>query len=143
MPPPMTPARQLLRAIRTGKTDATEALDTLFKDPGHLQEHLNFPDLDKEGAVDTLQDWATAELRRLGLGMPHFIHIDDWPRDQKEQVRQALVEAIREERTVTFRWELHDGYAEETRIEPGGTGDVSVTFRSPERKVRGEVHVDV
>jgi hypothetical protein len=125
-----------LRAVRTGKTDSMEALDVIFANPGALSEHPNLDDFQEAGALDTLPDWARAELRRVGLRTAEINHIDDWPNDQKEEVRQALVQAIAEDQSVDFLWALHDGENEETEVTGGQDTDVAVIFRTPERRVR-------
>jgi hypothetical protein len=128
--------RTFLRAIRTGKTDTTEALDVIFAKPGVLAEHPNLEDFQQPGALDILPDWARAELRRVGLRTADINHIDDWPSDQKEQARQALVQAIDQDQPVGFFWTVHDGEEEETEVTGGQDVTIAVIFRTPERRVR-------
>ena len=77
-------------------------------------------------------------------------HIDDWPNDQKEDVRKILVKAVDDELEVDFFWELHRGQKEYTEIDyPDGSGGVTITFFSPWNNVSepdeqtGEIVVSV
>ncbi|MEX1255022.1 MAG: hypothetical protein WEE64_11855 [Dehalococcoidia bacterium] len=129
--------RTFLQAVRTGKTDTTEALDIIFATPGELADHPNFEEFAQSGALDTLPVWARRELRKVGLGSAEINHLDEWPNDQKEQVREALVQAIEEDQSVGFYWTVHDGADEETEISSGqDTVSIAFVFRSPERRVR-------
>ncbi len=79
--------------------------------------------------------------------MRELTHINDWDRDAKEELRKALVQAILENRSVQFFWELYDGSKSDTEVHiPAGTADIIVTFRNPRSNVRwlaGQVRVSV
>ncbi len=72
-------------------------------------------------------------------------HIGEWPDDQKNRVREALIKAIKTPLPLKFFWEVRPGPDEVTLLEdPDMTGGITITFRSPERNVRGgDVTVDV
>jgi len=145
MPPPTT-MRTFLEAIRSGRTNTTEALDMLFASPAAVRAHPNFTDLQAPGMLNMLQPWARAELRRLGVGSEELAHIDDWPNNQKEIVRQKLVDAMNGNKPVEFSWKVYPGATEDTSIDEG-PAKVTITFFSPESKVRAtgpdSVSVDV
>ncbi len=155
MPNASTMAK-FLEARRTGKTDVTRALDSVFTSPGHLQgdEPALFTWLSGAHALDQpLTPEARNFLKGLqgGLSMSDadLDHIDDWPSNQKEKVRRKLVKAIEEDRNVKFVWKLHNGDTELTdREDPGPPGGITIKFRSPWNNVKlsatgDEVTVDV
>lgn len=134
--------KKFVKAIQTGRTHTTKALDSVDFNP-----HLGA--LGTPNVVDTLPDWARAGLQPP-LSDAELDHIDSWPKDQKELVRQAVVTATQAKRKVQFFWELHSGTNEATDIQGlGGTGTVTIIFRSPRSKVKvsmatfGDISVDV
>ncbi len=146
MPVATTP-RQLARAIRTRSTRTTRALKQLFTNPSQHQGTADFSKLDTPHALDAvsgaLPGWAQNRLSTL---TPlELAHIGSWPDEGKEKVRQALVKAVKTPLPVKFFWEVHPGSNEVTLIEdPDMTGGITITFRSPESKVKGgNVTVDV
>ncbi|OGO53270.1 MAG: hypothetical protein A2148_09080 [Chloroflexi bacterium RBG_16_68_14] len=141
--------KKFVEALKSGRTNTTKALDTIFADASKRAAHSK--DLGAPGAFNRpLAGWARTELRSAGLSEQELTHIDDWPDDQKEDVRQALVTAINGKRAIHLSWELHSGPAEATDIQGlAGTGDVTVTFRSPRSKMKvslatfGDISVEV
>jgi len=121
---------------KTGQTNFTTTMGNLFANPGALPDQ--YPDevqeLRQEGGLDVLSDKIKAALPESS---GEFNSIDSWSSQQKEQVRQKLVQAIDENRPVRFCWELHRGEHEVTNIVDNGAGnDITMTFLSPWRKVR-------
>jgi hypothetical protein len=146
--PEMTNLRKFITSLQTKQTDTTKTLTTLFSKPGRHQTHAHIRDLRTTGALDTLPDWARAELGSLSAG--ELDHINQWPSLQKESIRQSLVKAIDSNRNVLFRWELYGGAAEATDIQDSGAGDIVIMFRSPQSRVKltstvnlGEITTDV
>jgi hypothetical protein len=142
--PPDTTLRTFIAAVRTRSTKTTKALDNLFADPGSHRGTPIEANLNPQNALDTGRGawgsggWARGELLGRGLTAAEVDHLQDWPNPEKRKVRSALVAAIRDDRTVHFFWELHDGTNSETVIDPPnlqGTGPITVTFRSPWAKV--------
>jgi hypothetical protein len=146
MPVGSTP-RELARALRSRSTRTTRVLKKLFTNPAQHRGTADFERLKIAHALDAisgqLPDWARNRLQ--GLSALELDHIGSWPDEDKERVRQALVTAVEMDRAVEFHWEVHPGPTEVTIIEdPSMTGGVTITFRSPERNVKGgDVTVDV
>lgn len=146
--PPMTAIGTFLRAVRNRRTHTTEVLDDVFANPSRLQNdpHYQGPFQD-QGHLDTLDDRCIQELNAFGpLTTAEINHINEWPAQLKEALRQALVEAIKDDRRVRFYWKLHHPTAEATSAETGGDADIVVTFESPEANVAivaGQVQVGV
>ena len=148
--PDMTNIRKFITSLQTRETDTTKALTKLMTKPGRHKTHPKISELRTTGTLDKLPDWVRTELGNLGLTGGELDHIDQWPNDQKERARQFLVQAIDGDRNVRFYWELHGGAAEATDIQDSGAGDIVITFRSPQQKVRvsslvtvGEISTDV
>ncbi|MEE8139233.1 MAG: hypothetical protein V3T81_10270, partial [Thermoanaerobaculia bacterium] len=94
MPSASTMAK-FLGARRTGETDITKALDSIFTNPGGLGSHALFSWLSGARALDQpLTPAARTFLKGLGGGLAlsdaDLDHIDDWPSNQKEKVRRKL-----------------------------------------------------
>jgi hypothetical protein len=142
---------EFLQALRTRRTKITKVLDQLFTNPGPLgppNPHPLFAWLSGGNALDQpLPQQARNFLGGLGLSPAELAHIDNWPPQQKDQVRAKLITAIAGNRNVHFSWRLLAGPDEVTDIEdPDAAGEITITFRNPERKVRisgNEVKVDV
>jgi len=146
----MTSIRKFITSLQTRQTDTTEALTRWFVNPGRHQTHAVTGQLRTANGLNALPSLARTELGNLGLTAGELDHIDQWPNDQKESIRQALVRAIDGNRNVLFYWELHGGAGEATDIQDSGAGDIVITFRSPQRKVRisstlnlGDIATDV
>ncbi len=136
MPVASTP-RELAKAVRTRRTKTTRALKKLLTNPGQHRGTADFNRLTRRNALNRpLRSWARNRLQNLSAD--ELNHIDDWPDEGKEKVRQALVDAILNNRAVRFFWEVHPGQSEVTLIEnPDMTGGITITFRSPEKNVQG------
>ncbi len=152
--------QQFINALRTGKGPVAKAFDDLFglqaiplwKDPNSpLGPHLG--ELDKPAfAVEPLPQWAVDELKGKSslvtepLNDEDIAHINGWPPNQKDRIRQAAWQAITSNRSVQFFWELWDGGQTETKVHDAGTGEIIVTFRTPRAKVMysaGKVQIQV
>lgn len=152
--------QQFINALRTGKGTVAKALDELFgpqaipkwRDPNSsLGSHL--AELDSPAfAINPLPKWAVDELKgRSGLvtqplSDKEIQHINDWPPNQKDRIREAAWQGISSNRAVQFFWELWDGSQTDTKIHDAGAGDIIVTFRTPRNKVTysaGKVNITV
>lgn len=137
--PPTSSIRTFIDALKTGQTRTTRKLDDLFATPGQLNltfqqdQDLRTPNI----FSPQLPDW----VRNL-LSGPHVVtnplskdelqHIDEWPSEQKEEVRKKLVTARDNNLGVRFFWELYEGTAPATVISDlGGSLGFLVTFSSP------------
>lgn len=155
--PDASEIKKFAKALKTGRTDITRALDALF---GHKPDrHLNATDpvilslvawLRTPGALATLSPEARTLLGGLKVSPQELDHIDLWDSGQKEDVRLRLVDAIDNNHPYHFFWELHRGNDEETDMPvlPGSGGDIH--FRSPRHKMQvpsgwtlGQMRVDV
>ena len=135
-------AKQFAMALKTKRTKTTKKLDALFKAqaPGLVAA------LRATSPFTGLPEPFLSALSGEGLSPLELDHIHDWDDGQKESVRDTLVAAIDSTppRKVRFFWELHDGPAELTLIDPSGAGPIKITFFSPRSKVGGgPVFVDV
>lgn len=146
--PPGTTIKKFVEALQTKKTIINSRLDELCTDSRRHEACL--ANLNKPGALNRpLAGWAKEELRTVGLGEVEFAHIDRWPDEHKEEVRKALVTAVETSRNVRFFWELYGGADNVTDVRDGGTGDITVTFRSPQSRIRvsrttfGDLKVEV
>jgi hypothetical protein len=146
--PPGTRLRTFIEAIQTGTTRTTRALDVFFTDPGRHQNHPHRNDFKTPGAFNMLPQWARTGLR-AALSDLELAHIDSWPDEQKEAVRDAVDKAINDKRrAVHFFWLPSTLAAETTEIiDPDGAGDITIKFFSPRQMIRvvgnDEVTVDV
>jgi len=145
--PPGSKIKSFVEVLQTGKTDFSRVMDNLFLDPGALPEMYpkEVQELRTRGGLDRLSNRLKELLHEC---QSEFPGIDQWPNDQKEQVRLKLVQAIDENRRVHFFWELYSGYYESSVIVDPGDGDIIMNFQSPQRLVRydeakNEIHVDV
>ncbi len=136
--PPFSTVRTFVTALQSGQTNITRALDRLLTNPGRHRTNPNFASFrNRQAANAPLPPWLRGLLRGEGVSDPEVEHIDAWPDDQKEPVRDKTVEAILGDRRMRFFWELYDGPAPDTLIEdPDPTGGITVRFRSPRSRVR-------
>lgn len=128
--PPTTSVRTFIRALQTGRTRITAALDELLK-VQNLGNNQFFEDFSQPGALNgELPQYLRDALIERGLSEEELQHMDHWPDAKKELVRQAIVDAITNERGVKFEWELHSGGQSENAIQIEDD-QTKVTFRSP------------
>ena len=144
--PDTTEIKKFIKSLQRGKSDVADALDKIFAmknrptlnahpDMGTFKDLVSHPNLLHPNIPDFVKTLLDAE----GVTPGEIDHIDKWPKTQKENIREALVNALNGNRAVEFFWELYAGNNEETPIEPQGatgTGDIKITFRSPRRKLR-------
>ncbi len=135
--PPFSTIRTFAKALQTGRTNMTESLDRLMTNPSRHQQNPHFSEVTSAHALDTLPAWVRQLLRDHGMTDPEMDHIDAWPNDQKELVRQKIVAAVQSDRQVHSLWELHDGAIPVNDIQdPDTAGDITITFRSPRQDVK-------
>jgi hypothetical protein len=128
-----------LRAVRTGRTDITRALDRIFADPFVLLDDGHLEAFRQEGHLDQLDSECQA---RLNLNETAIQHINDWPGNLKEDIRTKLVEAIESGLPVRFRWTI-SGEDEEDHLVQEEDGELAMTFRTPEDRIRAEGEDDI
>lgn len=131
-----------IESLRTGRTNITQTLETLLSDRESLREHPEWETFrDTQMLSDAMPQWLRDLLAEAGMSDPEIDHIDlHWPAAQKERVRQWIVEAIREDYPLKFRWELFDGDdpVNELTEKEGRT----VIFKSPRAGIRiSGIHV--
>ena len=148
--PEKSTIKKFVAALQTGRTNTTRALEELWAARGTL-------DAAKLAVLPTigltpLEPWLRQELAARGLSEPELVHLDRWPDPEKRAVRAKLVSVVGDSRPVHFSWELHRGDNEDHEIQdPDATGDITIIFRSPRRKVAiggllltfGDITVDV
>ncbi len=144
--PDTTEIKKFIKSLQSGKSDVATALDTIFAmgnraalnanaDMGTFKDLQGHPNLLHPNIPDFVRNLLTDE----GVTDGEIDHINKWPKVQKEEIREALVNALDGNRAVYFFWELHRGNNEKTPIEPDGglgTGDIKITFQSPRKKLR-------
>jgi hypothetical protein len=138
--PPVSTAKTFAKALQTRRTHTTEVLEQAFarnpSGPPHPQQgYLN--DLQNATFNGPLPSWAKVALVQHSIDPgTELAHIDHWPGLQKDAVRELLIKAIQENRSVIFHWELHNGQDEDTDTMDEGEAPIVITFRSPQWKVR-------
>ena len=119
------------RFRRTGVTNTTKALEALFRDrPPAVVDALD------TAPFSGLPEPFLGALSGLGLSDEELKHIRDWPDEYKEQVRVAVLNAIKTDQKVRFAWKLHEANKEGTSVRPDGPGAIKITFFSPWNNVR-------
>jgi hypothetical protein len=147
MPTGTTPA-ELFQAQITGITKTTRVLDALFEaqDPNVIGGLRRSVPIDPNWLRTVLQLPGGANPD-LGMKPEELDHVLAWPGGQRELVRAAVLNAIDSGRNVRFRWRLGNGASEATQIDDPGSGDIVITFCSPESRKRqraqNDIHVDV
>ena len=144
--PDTTEIKKFIRSLQRGKSDVADALDKIFamNNRAALNAH---PDMgtfkDLQGNPNLLHpnipDFVRTLFTNEGVTAGEIDHINKWPKEQKENIRAALVKALDGNRAVEFFWELYGGNNEDTPIVPpggAGTGDINITFQSPRKKLR-------
>ena len=112
------------RYRRTGVTNTTKALEALFRArPRAVVAALS------TAPFRGLPDPFLGALR--GLSREELKHIRRWPDAGKDRVRVAVLDAIRTNKTVRFRWKMGEASKERTTIVPDGPGAIKITFFSP------------
>ena len=147
--PDATSIKKFAKSLKTGKTDVTKALDQLMGERDSIPAIIAA--LRSAPTLSPLPDWARQALKDRGVNDKELDHIDNWPDAQKKQrIQQKLIDAIDNNRPVHFFWELHGRDDEDTVMDdPDDDGNITVTFRSPRRKVNvwpanvGSISVDV
>ena len=135
--PEMSTIKQFVVAVQTGQTNTTRALTSMFVRPGHYTGDPNWQAFQQPYALNTLPGWLRTMLKNNNLSDKEIDHMDEWPNEEKEQVRQALVQAILANRNAVFSWQLYDGSVSANAVEgAGGSGDLRIAFRSPRANVR-------
>ena len=132
MPGGSVSVQKFVDVLKTGQTDITKAMDQLFANPADLQGTDLFQELQQAGALDELSPLMRQIGTDNGVTDKELDHINTWPNDQKEEVRQKLVLAIENNRPVHFFWEVHRRKSEEIEVlDPDAAGDITVIFISP------------
>jgi len=145
--PAYSTLRTFIAALKTGQTNITRSLEGLINDDekrqGHAWRVRNAGVFD--GAFDP---WLREMLGDAGLSTPEIDHVERWPDPQKETVRQEIVAAIDDNRTLGFNWEIWEGADPVSDVREETPGTRRVVFRSPRAGVRlsgvnfGSIHVD-
>ncbi len=123
----------------TGDTRTTQALDALYR----ARPAAVVAALSTTSPFGGLPDPFLSELKQRGLSTEELDHIRDWPDSDKEQVREAVLNAISTNQRVRFAWKLYDESKESTTIETADSGAITITFFSPWSNVRAVGRDDV
>lgn len=137
-----------LQAIRTRSTKTTQVLDVIGTNLAAYGAPIA-ANLAKANALNAvgghLPAWAEQALNSVSGANPalvaltnqELLHIGGWPDAEKDKVREALYQAIQAGRAVRFYWELYAGANSVSQVDNlAGPGDISITFRSPQSKVK-------
>jgi hypothetical protein len=130
--PPYSTLRTFIQALEDGNTNITRVLTILMHYPSRWQP--NVADI----TVDPLSPFLKDLFSAPGMMKPIEIeHIEDaWPMEQKEELRDNVLQAIEIGRRMVFKWMLKKDPPAETEIvwPPDSaplTVPIVVTFRSP------------
>lgn len=154
--PPYTSLRTLVHSLQTRTTNTTRALTRMLAALGDAErQELSgiLQNGDAKAALLNAVDWGELDLTAsYGLQPGEVDHMRDWLNANNDgdnhDFRQALVDAIKDNRRIRLFWEFHSGNSERTAVNaPGGKGPVEITFQSPQRRARtvgnDEVVIDV
>lgn len=135
--PETSTIKQFVVAVQTGQTNTTRALTAMLVRPGHYTNDANWQAFQQPYCLNTLPGWLRKMLKDNNLSDKEIDHMDEWPGEEKELMRQALVQAIQANRNVVFSWQLYDGAVSANHVEGAGeSGDLRIAFRSPRANVR-------
>jgi hypothetical protein len=137
---------ELRQALRTRETNITKALDDLFSSQANrqaLRERSEYDSFRQDAYIlsslqpgDRLPAWArtvlTGNLVSRGLNDRELDHLDHWPPQQRENLRQTMVYALEHDEPLKFYWELHGGDDEDTDLSRHG----QAVFRSPQKNLQ-------
>ncbi len=136
--------QELIDALKTRETNITRALDDLFGSENALDRYRPLGGDHPIRATNALEPnpgadlpkWAKDELTNPArvqkpLLADEIAHLRKWPRDQKDAVRNAIVNALDGRVAMKFYWEFHIGQKEDTDI----SNFPVVIFRSPQRNL--------
>lgn len=142
---PMTTLRTFIKALRTGETRTTMALEEVMGRRHGPAAELILATLHHRGALKApLQTPLRRAVKKTPLPERYIDHcIDAWPDAQKERARRALVKAVNDGHRVRFRWGLKAGSGYKTEITRAGNR-VTITALSPRSSLRisgGEIYV--
>jgi hypothetical protein len=117
MPAYKTNEREFVGELAAGETPLTQRFDQIFKSPEIAAAHPHWAAFCEPGHFDAIDEECWGLLGMMGSNPQVRAHVADWPHDQLEQIRQALVAAIKAGKRTAFRWTLIDGPDDETVIE--------------------------
>jgi len=135
--PETSTIKQFVVAVQTGQTNTTRALTSMFVRPGRYTNDPNWQAFQQPYCLNTLPGWLRKMLKGNNLSDQEIDHMDEWPNEEKEAVRLALVAAIQANRDTVFSWQLYDGSVSANAVEGvGGANDIRIAFKSPRANVR-------
>jgi hypothetical protein len=133
----MSTIKQFVVAVQTGQTNTTRALTAMLVRPGRYTSDPNWQAFQQQYCLNTLPGWLRKMLKDNNLSDKEIDHMDEWPDEEKETLRLALVAAIQANRNTVFSWHLYDGAVSANHVEgANGGGDLQIAFRSPRANVR-------
>ncbi|MDP9236547.1 MAG: hypothetical protein M3P30_03960 [Chloroflexota bacterium] len=134
----MSKVGTFIAALKTGETRTTRALERVIRRRAALEAAGLAALLNQPGALDKpLQAPLRTAVKKAPLPERYIAAcIDGWPDAKKEEVRRALAKAIRDGRTVRFRWGLTAATGCDVDIHNTGTGAVTITALSPRSTLR-------
>ncbi len=144
--PEQSSVTSFITAVRTRQTNTTKRLQHLWENRatlptagqaainGFLDNSLGHDPLHAD-LVDLLQNQANGPNT---LSDEEIAHINQWPRHDKEEVRDALKDAVAGTKAVEFVWETYRGKKSRTVVDDSSASLNSVSFRSPVANVREE-----
>jgi len=155
--PEYSTIRAFITAVQTRRTKATKVLDALLGNPSAYQGSSLLQNL-RTWDANGLPGWAREELRKPGLSdsglrvsEEELDHIARWPTGEKAKVRDAIVQAVDNNKSIAFFWELYN-HETDSITDVSGAGDaggITVRFLSPRGKIRksdlayGSINVDI
>ncbi len=144
--PEQSSVTSFVTAVKTRQTNTTKRLQHLWESratlppagqaaitgflAGTLVHHPLHADL-----VDLLTNNANGPF---ALSDGEIAHINEWSSRGKEDVRDALNDAVVDGKVVEFIWETYRGKKSRTEVDDSSASLNSISFRSPVANVREE-----
>ena len=138
--PPTTAIQTFIDALRTKQTRMTQVLE-------HLANGLSAAEKQELAVPDvfggSLNHWPSAVRRKISQHIQNpaeIAHLQAWPSAEREKARRAIADGVASGDGVVLRWDLGDGNAPITEVQPHVPGQpYVVTFRSPRSNLRWEM----
>lgn len=127
--------RAFIDSVRRQQIRITEVLEQLANDPAVRQQTRDL--VKQPGTFDgAIPDWLRTLMLDAGLSEEEVQHAESWPAAQKEVARLELSSAYEEDRPVHFSWDLNRGSRRFTRIRESESGETTIVFSDPRRRLK-------
>lgn len=141
----MTSVKTFIAALRTGETRTTQALEKAVARRRGARAEALIGLLRQRGALKTpLQKDLRTAIRGTRLPERYIAScVDGWPDAQKEQMRRAIVTAIKGGHRVRFEWGITPAAGYRTEIRRAQSGTVTILALTPRSSLRASRDGDI